>query len=119
MTSHTTERFRRAFQALSPNIQRRARVAYARFRENPYHPSLQFKQVHSTRPIFSARVGLGYRALGTKQGEVIVGSGPIRSMIDSPQIAKAANSSLHPTACAGVGVGKGKVTAPAAGERGR
>ena len=72
MTSHTTERFRRAFQALSPSIQRRARVAYARFRVNPFHPSLQFKQVHSTRPIYSARVGLGYRALGAKQDDVIV-----------------------------------------------
>jgi hypothetical protein len=32
---------------------------------------------------------------------------------------KLPNSTLHPPAGAGVGVGRGKVTAPAAGERGR
>lgn len=72
MTSHTTERFRRAFEVLPHSIQHRARVAYARFRNDPYHPSLQFKQVHSTRPVFSARVGLGYRALGVKEGDVMI-----------------------------------------------
>ncbi len=36
-------------------LQRRAREAYRMFREDPNHPSLHFKQVHPTRPIFSAR----------------------------------------------------------------
>jgi len=40
-------------------------------------------------------------------------------MIVSSPVAKAANSTLHPTAGAGVRVGKGKGAAPAAGERGR
>ena len=32
--------------------------------ENPHHPSLHFKQVHMTDPVFSARVGRTYRAVG-------------------------------------------------------
>jgi len=33
---------------------------------------LQFKQVHPSQPIYSARVGLGYRALGVRKGDLIV-----------------------------------------------
>src|SRR5450755_2219499 len=36
---------------------------YVTFLTDPSHPSLHFEQVHPTRPIFSARVGLGHRAL--------------------------------------------------------
>ena len=59
MTSHTTERFRSAFGEPPEKIQRSARRAYRAFLKNPSHPSLHFKQVHATRPIFSARVALG------------------------------------------------------------
>ena len=69
MKSHTTKRFRNAFQELPGPVQRNARRAYQTFLRNPSHPSLQFKQVHATRPIFSARVALGYRALCVREGE--------------------------------------------------
>ena len=39
-------------------------AAYRLFLENPRHPSLHFKKVHNRDPIYSARVTLGYRALG-------------------------------------------------------
>jgi hypothetical protein len=39
---------------------------------DPGHASLRFKQVHSTRQIYSARIGLGYRALGVRDGDTIV-----------------------------------------------
>jgi len=68
VNSRTTERFRRAFDQLPEHIQQRARLAYRLFRENPHHPSLRFKRVHPTRPIFSLRVGLAYRALGVREG---------------------------------------------------
>lgn len=29
---------------------------------DPRHASLQFKQIHTTRPVFSARIGLDWRA---------------------------------------------------------
>jgi antitoxin (DNA-binding transcriptional repressor) of toxin-antitoxin stability system len=62
--SHVNERFRKAFDALPDDIQRRAREAYARWHENPSHPSLQYKKVHETQPVYSVRIGLGWRALG-------------------------------------------------------
>ncbi len=72
MTSKTTDRFRKAYAQLPEYARRRAREAYRLFRDNPNHPSLRFKQVHATRPIYSARVGLGYRALAVRDGDVVV-----------------------------------------------
>ena len=72
MNSYANERFREAFRALPTPVQSLARRAYRTFRANPFHPSLQFKQVHPRRPIVAARVGLGYRALGIREGEDIV-----------------------------------------------
>jgi len=72
LTSSTTARFRRAFAVLPEHIQRRARQAYRQFQNDPAHPSLRFKQVHSTRPIYSARVGLGYRALAVRDGDALI-----------------------------------------------
>ncbi|HEX9764103.1 MAG TPA: hypothetical protein VGA39_02370 [Candidatus Acidoferrales bacterium] len=72
MRSHVNERFRRAFDSLPEDIQRRAREAYARWHENPSHPSLQYKKVHDTQPVYSVRIGLGWRALGLLQGDVMI-----------------------------------------------
>jgi len=70
--SHTTERFRRAFKNLPREVQDQARRAYNLFERDPYHPSLRFKQVHSTRPIYSVRINVDYRALGVRGGETII-----------------------------------------------
>lgn len=72
MTSRTTERFRKAYAQLPEHIRRRAREAYRLFSDNPTHPSLHFKPVHATRPIYAARVGLGYRALAVRESDVII-----------------------------------------------
>ncbi len=72
MTSHTTEHFRKALKQFPQHVQRQARQAYRLFKQNPYHPSLHFKQVHPTRPIYSARISLDYRAVGTREGDVVV-----------------------------------------------
>ena len=72
MTSRANERFWAAFRELPARVQRAARRAYRIFLRDPSHPSLQFKRVHPTRPIFSARVGLGYRALALREGEDVV-----------------------------------------------
>jgi hypothetical protein len=40
--------------------------------QDPKHPSLQFKKVHPSRPIYSVRISLNYRALGTKDGDTVV-----------------------------------------------
>jgi hypothetical protein len=70
--SHAGEKFWKAFENLPAQIQRRAREAYRLWQENPFHPSLQFKQVHSNKPIFSVRVGIGWRAVGVKQDEMMI-----------------------------------------------
>ena len=72
MKSHTTERFRKAFQHLPSRVQVAARRASRTLQRDPSHPSLRFKQVHATRPIFSVRVGLGYRALGVRERDAII-----------------------------------------------
>jgi hypothetical protein len=72
LKSHTTERFRRAFGGLPEDVQRQARHAYRRFKEDPYYPSLRFRQVHPTLPVYSARISTNYRALGVLEGEDIV-----------------------------------------------
>lgn len=71
MKSHTTERFRKLFAALPESVREQAREAYRFFRENPQHPGLQFKRVHPTKPIYSARVNIDYRVLGVRDGEEI------------------------------------------------
>jgi len=72
MKSHVTERFRKAFAKLPSHVQRQARAAYQLFKQDPQHPSLRFKRVHPTKPIYSVRTGLDYRALGVRDGEDII-----------------------------------------------
>jgi hypothetical protein len=69
--SRLTRRFRRAFAELPDEVKERARDAYRLFRDNPNHPSLRFKRVHPTDPIYSVRIGLGYRAVGAMEGDTI------------------------------------------------
>ncbi len=42
------------------------------FKTDPYHPGLQFKRVHTRRPIWAVRIGLHYRALGTVEGDTTI-----------------------------------------------
>ncbi len=72
MKSRTTERFRKAFSGLPDRIREQARTAYRLFQQNPFHPSLHFKQVHPSKPIFSVRISREYRALGVMQTDTIV-----------------------------------------------
>ena len=72
MISRTTKRFRDALAKLPKEIQRQARESYQLFSEDPNHPSLRFKKVHVTEPIYSARINIEYRTLGIVDGEEIV-----------------------------------------------
>ena len=71
MNSRGTPRFWAAYRELPQDIKERAREAYALFRENPSHPSLQFKKVHDIEPVYSVRVTRSYRALGLLDGDQI------------------------------------------------
>ena len=72
MRSKTTARFREAFVKLPKNIQDQARKRYRQFKQDPWYPGLHFKQVHANLPIYSARVGSGYRAVGQRTDDKVV-----------------------------------------------
>jgi hypothetical protein len=60
------------YASLPEDVQIRAKRAYQLFQRNPGHPGLNFKKVDDRNDIYSARVGLGYRAVGQMDGEDIV-----------------------------------------------
>jgi hypothetical protein len=64
VNSRGTPRFWATYRELPETVREAARKAYQLFRENPSHPSLQFKKIHAGEPIYSVRVTLGYRAVG-------------------------------------------------------
>ena len=72
MISHLTADFRKLFDALPPDVQQNARKNYKLWRENPAHPSLDFKKAHTRREAYSIRVGMGWRALGLVEGDCIL-----------------------------------------------
>lgn len=79
MNSFLLPEFLVLYRALPESVRQQARQAYALFQQNPHHPSLRFRQVYPTRPVFSARVGLHYRAVGIRQGTTSSGSGSART----------------------------------------
>ncbi len=72
MKSRTTRRFRKAFERLPPYVQQQAREAYQLFLQDSSHPGLRFKQVHATRLIYSVRISRTYRALGVREGDLMI-----------------------------------------------
>jgi hypothetical protein len=64
MNSTATDQFWTRYSALPAEVKRHAREVYSLFVLDPYHPSLHFKRIHSTRPIFSVRIGIHHRAVG-------------------------------------------------------
>ena len=71
MKSQVTRSFWRHYWALPQEIRLRARRVYRLWRDNPSHPSLFFKRVKEGWPLYSIRIGLGYRALGLLKEETI------------------------------------------------
>ena len=71
MNSRTTRRFRALFGATRARSAA-AREAYRLFRQNAAHPGLHFKQVHADPPVYSAGVGIGFRAVGALDGGTVV-----------------------------------------------
>ena len=72
MNSHATDRFWKCFDLLPQEIQEKAKRSYKMWSENPNHPSLHFKQIHKTDPIYSVRIGLSHRAIGVKESTTII-----------------------------------------------
>ncbi|MGO9262862.1 MAG: hypothetical protein ACLQU1_42275 [Bryobacteraceae bacterium] len=72
MQSRTTRQFWRLFSDLPSDTQQDAKRAYRLFRSNPAPPSLQFKKLEGEDDIYSARIGLEYRALAVMKRDRIV-----------------------------------------------
>lgn len=71
MNSYLTDEFFASYRRLPAEVRNQARQAYALFAHDPSHPGLRFKKVHPARPIYSARVGSDYRAVGVRDGNDI------------------------------------------------
>ena len=61
----TTPQFWKRFDALPHEVQQLARKNFKLLKQDPRHPSLQFKRIGDN---WSARVGLHYRALAVEDG---------------------------------------------------
>jgi hypothetical protein len=72
VTSEVTEEFLAAFRRLPDRIKRLARKNYRTWKRNPHHPGLDFKRVGKRSPIYSVRIGIGWRTLGLMEDETIV-----------------------------------------------
>ena len=72
MNSKTTRNFRSMLATLPSNVRQDAREAYRQFDQNPAHPSLHLKKVHPTRPIYSVRISIDYRAIDELHGDDMV-----------------------------------------------
>jgi hypothetical protein len=72
MKSVTTLQFRKLLEKLPKNTQNKAPNAYLVWQRNPSYPSINFKKIHDSEPIFSVRIGLGYRALGVLEDDTMI-----------------------------------------------
>ena len=72
MKSSLTDSFISSFSRLPEHIKRSARRNYQVWLKDPNHPSIQFKRVGRKREVYSVRVGIGWRALGVKDHDVVV-----------------------------------------------
>ena len=72
MKSRTTRQFRELLLRLPAKVRQQARAAYKLFKQDPSHPGLHFKKVIDEPPTYSARVGIGYRAVGVLDGDTTI-----------------------------------------------
>jgi hypothetical protein len=70
--SLTTQGFRELLEAAPAAVRGKAKAAYELWAENSRHPSLRFKKVHATLPIYAVRIDLDWRAVGVmREGEMV------------------------------------------------
>ncbi len=72
MESQTSDRFWKAYDKLPSSVQKKAKKIHKRWQENPYDPSLKFKQIHPVKPIYSVRISLDWRAVGIKDENTVI-----------------------------------------------
>ncbi len=72
MKSFTSSHFWKLYDSLPKSVQYRADRAYELWQINPYAHGLYFKLVSKRQPIYSVRIGRGYRALGILEDGAIL-----------------------------------------------
>lgn len=71
MKSRCAAPFHELFAKLPGRVQAQARAAYRLLAHDPCHPSLRFKRVSERQPLYSVRIGRGYRAVGLLEGDTV------------------------------------------------
>ena len=69
MKSELTDEFIQCFSALPGIVKETARKNYKLWKQNPFHPSLEFKEVKPKENIWSVRIGIGWRAVGVMKAD--------------------------------------------------
>ncbi len=71
MISEPRPEFWELYNRLPKTARAQAKKAYTLFLKNPAHPSLRFKPLKIDSSIWSVRIGLHYRAVGARVGDLI------------------------------------------------
>ena len=71
MRSTTADPFWDLFRKLPREVRRQAYKAFRQFEQDPFHPSLQFKESKRHPGLWSARISASYRVLGMRNGDEI------------------------------------------------
>lgn len=73
MNSELSTEFIRLFRQLPNRIQKTAKKNYRLWKQNPQHPSVEFKKLKTNTAVYSVRAGIGWRAVGVmKDSDTIV-----------------------------------------------
>lgn len=64
MKSKANPDFWECYRKLPPAQRKQARKAYRLWLENPNHPSLAFKRISHSEPLYSVRINDDYRTVG-------------------------------------------------------
>jgi hypothetical protein len=71
MKSTTLPPFWIAYEGLDKNTKERAKQSFLLWAENPFHPSLRFKNVNPQEGTWSVRITRGFRALGKMKDDTV------------------------------------------------
>ncbi len=72
MKSVAATSFWKLYGALPDAVRQEAREAFRRFRDNAAHPGLSLERLRSRPDSWSVRITRDYRAVGRKEGDLIV-----------------------------------------------
>jgi len=61
MKSELTKEFLGLFRDLPERVKQTARKNYRLWKQNPRHPSVEFKKLNTSMPVYSVRAGIGWR----------------------------------------------------------